>query len=477
MIIEKRDKLLALVEEKQQRKNLIDSQMRKLSENSRRVMLLLEKTTKEYNYVCNKIEEFELHDDSSKRAHQNLIREKQDLMVENAILKLKVKKVEEMAGNHVRGIVDLEMHRTLLETTLQERRIEIEQHEKLARLNVQCVEATRSVIMKKIHECKARVTMFRNRFEIINMQLKAPEGEENTSQAFHVIQVAQEREALKRRGDLLHAQIKKAETELEGLENTLVIINGGNERLRHNLRQPGENSAEHEELQNLERNRRTVSETLRHKNRIVNELEDDLHLKEQTLIDHNEMLLRTQAIIDEQSSKRLLLQKEVEKSEERVTRVSDRLSKLEKDLKKNSDNLQFSADFVQTDARIKAMRELSKETLKTIGKVRDRHPELGLELEDSLAAGGLRIPTPSSICSPASSARMSTSRSSVGSRGSRTSQNSAAIATSTVQLGLSAVSAPPNSAESSRAGTARSVRSTRSSTSSTKSKSRTLDKL
>ena len=64
MIIEKRDKLLALVEEKQQRKNLIDSQMRKLSENSRRVMLLLEKTTKEYNYVCNKIEEFELHDDS-----------------------------------------------------------------------------------------------------------------------------------------------------------------------------------------------------------------------------------------------------------------------------------------------------------------------------------------------------------------------------------------------------------------------------
>lgn len=65
------------------------------------------------------------------------------------------------------------------------------------------------------------------------MQLKAPEGEENKSQAFHVIQAAQEKEALKRRGDLLHAQIKKAETELEGLENTLVIINGGNERLRH----------------------------------------------------------------------------------------------------------------------------------------------------------------------------------------------------------------------------------------------------
>ena len=64
------------------------------------------------------------------------------------------------------------------------------------------------------------------------MQLKAPEGEENTSQAFHVIQVAQEREALNRRGDLLHAQIKKAETELEGLENTLVIIKREGEGLK-----------------------------------------------------------------------------------------------------------------------------------------------------------------------------------------------------------------------------------------------------
>ena len=63
-IIEKRDKLLALVEKKQERKNMIDAQMRKLSENSRRVTLLLEKCTKEYNYVSSKIEEFELYDDS-----------------------------------------------------------------------------------------------------------------------------------------------------------------------------------------------------------------------------------------------------------------------------------------------------------------------------------------------------------------------------------------------------------------------------
>lgn len=80
-------------------------------------------------------------------------------MVENAILKLKVKKVGEMAETHVRGIVDLEMHRTRLETSLQERRIEIEQHEQLARINVQAYESTRVMIQKKIYECRTRVTM------------------------------------------------------------------------------------------------------------------------------------------------------------------------------------------------------------------------------------------------------------------------------------------------------------------------------
>ena len=82
-------------------------------------------------------------------------------MVENAILKLKVKKVEEMADAHVRGIIDLEMHRTRLESSLKERRIEIEQHETLARINVQSYEAMRIVIQKKIHECRTKVTMVR----------------------------------------------------------------------------------------------------------------------------------------------------------------------------------------------------------------------------------------------------------------------------------------------------------------------------
>ena len=47
-----------------------------------------------------------------------------------------------------------------------------------------------------------------------------------------MIKAAQEKEALQRNGDELHAKIEKAESEIEGLRNTLVIVNSGNESLR-----------------------------------------------------------------------------------------------------------------------------------------------------------------------------------------------------------------------------------------------------
>ena len=53
------------------------------------------------------------------------------------------------------------------------------------------------------------------------------------------IVAAQEKEALQRQGDELHAKIQKAEMEIDGLENTLRLINGGNDQLRRSLKKVG----------------------------------------------------------------------------------------------------------------------------------------------------------------------------------------------------------------------------------------------
>ena len=43
----------------------------------------------------------------------------------------------------------------------------------------------------------------------------------------------------KRNGDELHAKIQKAEREIEGLKNTLDLVNSGNDRLRRGNRAVG----------------------------------------------------------------------------------------------------------------------------------------------------------------------------------------------------------------------------------------------
>ena len=92
----------------------------------------------------------------------------------------------------------------------------------------------------QVHNRMSKIDKLKKRYEIITLAMQTPEGEEEHSQAYHVIKAAQEKEQLQRHGDELHAKIQKAEREIEGLKNTLDLVNSGNEKLRKNNKLVGD---------------------------------------------------------------------------------------------------------------------------------------------------------------------------------------------------------------------------------------------
>jgi hypothetical protein len=87
---------------------------------------------------------------------------------------------------------------------------------------------------------------------------------------------------------------------------------------------------ERKALEELEQSHRSVFETLRYKQRILRELEEDLLLLERGLVDSQQIEATNLAELDAKESNRLQLQKELDMHSEKVTRVNKQIQRLDK---------------------------------------------------------------------------------------------------------------------------------------------------
>ena len=87
-----------------------------LQDDIRRVKRDLEKNSLERNDLTSKIEELDLHNDSSQRELKKIVREKQDLMVDENILKLEIKRLRDTLFVKADEVLTLEKRKLQLET-------------------------------------------------------------------------------------------------------------------------------------------------------------------------------------------------------------------------------------------------------------------------------------------------------------------------------------------------------------------------
>jgi UDP-glucose:O-linked fucose beta-1,3-glucosyltransferase len=177
------------LDEQQATEAMLQNQLKRLGDDLRRATRQLEKTRKEKADVTSKIEEVELHNDSSQRELKKVETAKQDLMVDDNILKLEIKQLRDTLNSKADSVLSLEKRKLQLQTAMSERAHEINIHKGMLQAQIKTLTSEKQKLSSEVHERFSKIDKLRKRYEIVMVSMAPPEGEEEHSQAYYVIKV------------------------------------------------------------------------------------------------------------------------------------------------------------------------------------------------------------------------------------------------------------------------------------------------
>ncbi|NXG08791.1 CCD39 protein, partial [Sakesphorus luctuosus] len=321
------------LKEKKNAYDVLQAQYKKLQNDVQFMKRTIDKTGEETSGLMMKIHELNLYNE---RAIQDLKKAKavkQDMMVENNLLKLELKRLKDILCNKTEKVLSLEKQRLELNKAIAERTEEIKIHKAMVDSQIRLVDQERQRRSAEFHECLTKIDKLRCRYEILTLAMMPPEGEEQKSQAYYVIKAAQEKQALQQEGDDLEAKICKAEKEIVALENTLCVLNNCNTNYRNSFKEVTETSEEREERLKLEEEKRVADETYRYKRRQMKELQENL----QSMQQHLEEVEKQKALFQEQKEEKqvliLQLNKDIEEQKTKLKRVINQCSRLSREIR------------------------------------------------------------------------------------------------------------------------------------------------
>ncbi|GFO22705.1 coiled-coil domain-containing protein 39 [Plakobranchus ocellatus] len=409
------------LDKKTQTQQLLQLQLKRVQDDLRCVTRSLDQSHAEKDDLTVKIDELHLYNDSSEAELKKIIKNKQNIMVDENLLKLEIKKLRDLLMSRADDVMSLEKRKLQLDTAMKERHQEINIHKEMLTAQVKATDEERQQISAELHERISKIDKLKKRYEILMVSMAPPEGEEEKSQAYYVIKAAQEKEELQREGDDLDAKIRKAEKEIRALENTLKLMNGRNEQYRKSFNKITESSDEMDEKRQLDEQMRAVMDKFKYKRRQIRELQDDLHTMSSTLDNLNRDEGAYVGMIEDKKNKLLQLNKEIEDQRaklERVAKQNVRLSRELRSAKKAKEEVPEEKDF-----EVREMREFNKSVTKLVGEAAVHYPEMEEAVSMYFTQANLPVPTAGGVpVSSRGSARSSaggTPASSVRSGGSR----------------------------------------------------------
>ncbi|NXN41654.1 CCD39 protein, partial [Rhinoptilus africanus] len=362
------------LEEKKNTYDVLHAQHKKLQSDVHFIKRAMDKTGEETSGLMIKIDELNLFNERSDQELKKAKAIKQEMMVEDNLLKLELNRLRDTLCNKTEKVLTLEKQKLELKKAIAERTEEIKIHKAMLDSQIRLVDQERQRVSAEFQDRLNKIDKLRCRYEILNIVMMPPKGEEEKTLTYYVIKAAQEKEALQREGDDLDAKICKAEKEIVALENTLCVLNNCNSNYRNSFKEVTETSEDYEEKLKLEEEKRAADEKYRYKRRQIKELQENLQSMEKNF----DTVLKQEALFHEQKKEKqaliLQLNKDIEDQKpklERVIKQCSRLSREIQSLKKTKTETQE-----ERDIDLRELKSFSKTVDKLLADVLEANPDL-----------------------------------------------------------------------------------------------------
>ncbi|KAI9007353.1 coiled-coil domain-containing 39-like protein [Gaertneriomyces semiglobifer] len=383
------DELNTALEEQTAKWNLLNGQFKKSQDDVRSCERKLEALERERMGVDDRINELNLYNDSAAKQFAVKTREKEDLMVEEHILRLELRKLRSFLHARADEVFSLENRQLHLQLALEERTKEIEIHKDMLRLQLKNAEEERYSAAAELRDRVGKVERLKRRYEIVMTHFASEDGEEEHSQAFYVIRAAQQREELQREGDELDAKIRKAEKEIKALENTLKMLNNRNEEYRFNLYKAELSSKDLQHRDMLEQEYWHAMERYKHKRADIQSLQQELMEAERefsAMTNQEASCLRTLQSLENGLA---AMRKEVAQQQAKKERAAKSVQRSAKEFRKTLNLRAGELAEPESDFKIRELKEMGNLALEAIEKVTERHLELGPRVNQLLEENGV----------------------------------------------------------------------------------------
>uniref|UniRef100_A0A8D0FRW5 Coiled-coil domain-containing protein 39 n=1 Tax=Strix occidentalis caurina TaxID=311401 RepID=A0A8D0FRW5_STROC len=397
------------LEEKKNTYDVLHAQHKKLQSDVHFIKRAMDKTGEETSGMMIKINELNLFNERSDQELKKAKAIKQEMMVEDNLLKLELNRLHDTLCTKTEKVLTLEKQKLELKKAIAERTEEIKIHKAMLDSQIRLVDQERQRISAEFQDRLSKIDKLRCRYEILTVVMMPPEGEEDKTHTYYVIKAAQEKEALQRKGDALDTKICKAEKEIVALENTLCVLNNCNSNYRNSFKEVTETSEEYEEKLKLEEEKRAADEKYRYKRRQIRELQENLQSMEKKF----DTVLKQEALFQEQKKEKqaliLQLNKDIEDQKpklERVIKQCSRLSREIQSLKKTKTETQEERDIDLRD-----LKNFNRTIDKLLADVLEANPDLTTPFQTYFHQSNLELPAINSAGDSQSSRSSSTQHS------------------------------------------------------------------